>query len=395
MSTVMMRVAPMHRRWLRSSLTAVATQAQVREAMLPNDLGTLFVAMTGGEAAMSVERPGNGGCRLLNYRSLDAARAEAKDLANGMAAKHSTFATGFAGAKLVCAANKNVNDFDQADKEAVLETAAKVLHELGGQVYTGCDMNTTPDDMVVLHSQVPYVLAALPNVSVCPNTITGWGVFGAVEAAFNFNVKGKTMLIHGCGGVGSVVARLLRDSGANVLTFDIDPERANLPGCTNISADSQDTWFQQQCDGLVPCSASHTLTEERVADLKCKIIVGATNLPFATPEARSLASKLGITFIPESVSSAGAVIGDSIEHFDRDAFANAEPSDVYEFARAAVACKTAETVEAAQEFNEPPYTVYTKVSSEARGDAPIGTQFGEFVAAPEPERTWNFFAQSK
>ena len=308
-----------------------------------------------------------------------------------MAAKHSTFATGFAGAKLVCAARKDVSEFDKADKDAVIQTAAEVLRDLGGQVYTGCDMNTTPDDMVDLHAQVPYVLAALPNVSVCPNTITGYGVFGAVEAAFDFDVSGRTLLVHGCGGVGSVVAGLLRDSGANVLTFDINPERANLPGCTNISAEAQDTWFQYDCDGLVPCSASHTLTEDRVRQLKCKTIVGATNLPFATPEAKSMAVQMGITFIPESVSSAGAVIGDSIEHFDRDAFANAEPSDVYEFARAAVAAKTSETVQASAKFNEPPSVVYTKVSSEARGDEPIGLKFNNWVSTPMPLRTWAHF----
>jgi leucine dehydrogenase len=362
--------------------------AEVREAQLPGGLGTLFVAMTGGENAMSVERPGNGGYRLLNYKSLEAARAEAKDLANGMAAKHSTFATGFAGAKLVCAANKDVREFDQADKDVVIQTAAAVLSEMGGKVYTGCDMNTTPDDMVDMSKRVPYVLAALPNVSVCPNTITGFGVFGAVEAAFDFDVKGKTMLVHGCGGVGSVVARKLVDSGANVLTFDIDVERANLPGCTNISAEAQDTWHQYECDGLVPCSASHTLTEDRVRELKCTKIVGATNLPFATPKARTMAEEAGITFIPESVSSAGAVIGDSIEHFDRDAFANAEPSDVYEFARAAVAAKTAETVKAAKQFKEPASIAYAKVAGEARGDMPIGLRFTQWVSTPESGRSW-------
>ena len=66
---------PLHRRWLRPCATATA-QAYVREAELPNGLGTLFVAMTGGEEAMSVERPGNGGYRLLNYTTLDSARAE-------------------------------------------------------------------------------------------------------------------------------------------------------------------------------------------------------------------------------------------------------------------------------------------------------------------------------
>ena len=32
-----------------------------------------------------------------------------------------------------------------------------MLHDLGGQVYTGCDMKTTPDDMVTLHSSSVYL----------------------------------------------------------------------------------------------------------------------------------------------------------------------------------------------------------------------------------------------
>lgn len=73
-------------------------------------------------------------------------------------ARHSTFATGFAGTKLVCTARKNVSEFDKA---AVIQTVAEVQKDFGGQVHTGCHMNTTPDDMVSLHLQVLHVARTL------------------------------------------------------------------------------------------------------------------------------------------------------------------------------------------------------------------------------------------
>lgn len=46
-----------------------------------------------------------------------------------------------------------------------------------------------------------------------------------------------------------------------------------------------------------------------------RAIVGATNLPFATDEAYAVCEARGTVYIPEGVSSAGAVIADSVEHW--------------------------------------------------------------------------------
>ena len=86
-----------------------------------------------------------------------------------------------------------------------------MLAEQNGAMYTGCDMNTTTADMAYLDSQSPYVLAAIGNPACCPNTATGYGVFGAVQAILGGDVAGKSLLVHGCGGVGAVVARLLAE----------------------------------------------------------------------------------------------------------------------------------------------------------------------------------------
>ena len=104
----------------------------------------------------------------------------------------------------------------QADRETLLDATASLLEELDGAMYTGCDMNTTPAMMQSLHDRCGgrYVLAALANETCCPNTATAAGVLGAVTACVDGDVRGKTFVVHGCGGVGGAVAAGLVELGA-------------------------------------------------------------------------------------------------------------------------------------------------------------------------------------
>lgn len=123
-----------------------------------------------------------------------------------MEVKHATYNTGFAGAKLVCASSSPVSQWSSADKKHLMDSAASLLADLDGAMYTGCDMNTTTNDMDYLAQRCPYVLAAIGNLDACPNTATAYGVLGAIEACLDGDVRGKTLLVHGCGNVGSHVA---------------------------------------------------------------------------------------------------------------------------------------------------------------------------------------------
>ena len=85
------------------------------------------------------------------------------------------------------------------------------------------------------------------------------------------------------------------------------------------------------------CRASSRLIDEKIArylaSSSTQIIVGATNLPFSSPVAENIFLQTGKMFIPEGISSAGAVIVDSIEHHDTETFAAADPQVIYEFVR--------------------------------------------------------------
>jgi hypothetical protein len=85
-------------------------------------------------------------------------------------------AIGFSGAKLVL----NTADPSAVDKARLMSEVAEVLHELEGAVFTGCDVNTSQEDMELLTDLCPYVLASVG----CPtdaNEATGHGVYAAIK----------------------------------------------------------------------------------------------------------------------------------------------------------------------------------------------------------------------
>ena len=145
-------------------------------------------------------------------------------------------------------------------------------------------------------------------------------------------IAGRRLLVHGCGNVGATVAaECVARGAAEVLTIDALPARADIPGCVNVTErDGRDfAWWAEELDALVPCSASGLLTPERAAELRCEFFVGATNLPFQSEAAREVAEReRGVKFVPEGISSAGAVIVDSIEHYARADFVAAPPQQV-------------------------------------------------------------------
>ena len=126
----------------------------------------------------------------------------------------------------------------------------------------------------------------------------------------------------------------------------------------------------------MPCSSSGLFTAQIAAELRCGAIVGATNLPFATRADQVVAEiERGVKVVPEGVSSAGAVIVDSIEHFRPQAFAAAEPEAMYEFTREVVREKVAALVLLAERLNVPP-SLATPLITADRSETPIGMRFG-------------------
>ena len=108
----------------------------------------------------------------------------------------------------------------------------------------------------------------------------------------------------------NVATELIRLGAKCVQTCDLFPELANIEGCTPI-----EDWTTTKCDFLVPCANSLAITEEVASNFPegIKYCVGAANSPFANEKARAIFDSRHIVHIPESISSAGAILADSVE----------------------------------------------------------------------------------
>jgi leucine dehydrogenase len=166
------------------------------------------------------KKPANGGLRLLNYPSDEACIADGQRLAGLMTHKHDLYGTGFAGGKIVARAAEPA-----AVKDELISVTAELLQSLNGAMITGCDLNTSLEDMERLMSLTPHVLAAVGS-PVDASAATAFGTVGAVEAVLAESLteaKPGKALVHGCGAVGGTVAKTLIQHGWDVFTVDMDP----------------------------------------------------------------------------------------------------------------------------------------------------------------------------
>ena len=275
-----------------------------------------------------VQRPANGGLRLLNYSDDAVCLADGKRLAGLMTNKHDLYGTGFAGGKIVARAPE-----PNAVKEELINVTADLLHSLDGTMITGCDLNTNLEDMERLMALTPHVLAAVGS-PIDASAATAHGTIGAAEAVLGGELNAVDpgrALVHGCGAVGGSVARTLLDHGWTVFCIDLDPRRAAIPGATPIQPDAP--WWDLDLDLLLPCSVSGLITNEMSHRLRSRAIVPAANAPFAHPPLADELRRKGMVVLPDPLVNAGAVIADSIERFCPAAWRSARPNDVYKFVR--------------------------------------------------------------
>ena len=273
-------------------------------------------------------RPANGGLRLLPYSSDDACIADGRRLAALMTHKHDLYGTGFAGGKIVARAA----DLD-AVKDELIGVTATLLESLDGAMVTGCDLNTTLEDMERLTTLTPHVLAAVGS-PIDASAATAHGTLGAVEA-----VLGETLataepgraLVHGCGAVGGTVARSLVDHGWTVFTMDHYRDRARFRGATPLPANC--SWWELDLDLLLPCSISGLIDQDMTEALRARAVVPAANAPFHEAHLAEELRQRAIPVLPDPLVNAGAVIADSIERFSPDSWRQAEADAVYSFVR--------------------------------------------------------------
>jgi leucine dehydrogenase len=249
--------------------------------------------------------PALGGIRIWRYASEDAALQDALRLARGM-----TYKAALAG--LRCGGGKaTLIEHPGLQREAAFEALGAVVESLRGRFFTGRDVGIRDADLEAVARATSYVSREpSPELGdISEHTATGvWhGMRACLESR---GIRKPRVAIQGAGSVGMLLARRLRQEGAEVIVADIDAKRAKLAAeeLGARVAEPGEILFTE-CDVLAPCALGGVLNPEIVPRLRCQIVCGsANNVLRSTEDGDALEFERGILYAPDYLVNAGGLI---------------------------------------------------------------------------------------
>lgn len=258
--------------------------------------------------------PALGGCRFIEYPSVDAAVKDALRLARGMSYKNAMANLPLGGGKAVL-----IKPQQTSDRLAYFQAFGRFVNELDGDYITAMDSGTSTTDMDVIATQTTYV-TNLSHRSGNPAPFTALGVQRGIEAAVKFKLGGASLnglhiAIQGVGHVGYNLARDLHAVGVRLTVCDNNA--AAVQRCVDelgATAVSAEEIFSVACDVFAPCALGAVLNDVTIPLLKAPIVAGAANNQLAEPRhARHLRDR-DILYAPDYVINAGGVISAYAEY---------------------------------------------------------------------------------
>lgn len=281
--------------------------------------------------------PANGGIRWRQYGSRQQQESEAVMLAQSMSLKHGLYNTGFSGGKIV------VNSPHlPAQQPEVMAAIGELLNRYNGTMFTGCDINTSNQDMDYLRRFTPWILNAMDSPQIDTSIATGYGVWSSIHKVIMLrlsDVAHPLVAIHGMGKVGSEVARQCLQQGCEVVGYDINPRAVFPEGVRRVN---EAQLFELRSHILCIASLSGILTQDNVTQLACGWVVSSANSPFNSQLAEDVLIARGIHYLPDYVSNAGAVICDSIEMAFTERYNQMSQDQVNAYVYSVIGAKTEE-----------------------------------------------------
>jgi leucine dehydrogenase len=202
------------------------------------------------------------------------------------------------------------------DRRALFLRYGDLVASLGGVFRTSSDMNTGEADMDVIGERTGFVFGKSVDAGGggSPAPPTALGVFHGIRASLahafgSDDLRGRTVLVQGAGGVGSVLAERLADAGASVRVADVDAARASaVAGRVSGTTVPADDVVGTECDVYAPCAVGGVLSPASVPRLACSIVAGSANNQLAEPEVAELLRERGILYAPDFVINGGGAI---------------------------------------------------------------------------------------
>ena len=258
--------------------------------------------------------PALGGVRLWPYRStVDGAR-DALRLARGMTYKAAAAGLNLGGGKGVICAPDGAPPTGSS-RRALLLDFGDLVESLDGRYLTAEDVGINAGDLVAIGERTRRVtgLPADQGGSGDPSPFTALGVQAAMRACARErfgspNLSGRRIVIAGLGQVGSQLARLLAEAGAELAVSDIDHAKRRL--ATELDAE----WLEPseemlaECDILAPCALGGAIDAANLPGLSCEIVCGCANNQLADEDLAEALAERGILYAPDFIVNAGGLI---------------------------------------------------------------------------------------
>jgi leucine dehydrogenase len=255
--------------------------------------------------------PAAGGIRMWPYESEADAIKDVLRLARGMTYKCAAAGASYGGGKCVV-----IGDPKHDKTEVRLRALGRFINRLNGLFLTGVDVGTTPEDMLVIRQETPYVVT-VPEAWGGPSDgsqATAYGVVQGIRACLKEvygspDLQDRTIALQGVGAVGTHALKYLVEAGAIVTIADIDQVRARLVAAkynTNIA--STEEIHSKRVDVYCPCALGNVLNDQTIPELRCKIVCGSANNQLGENRHGDLLQALGILYAPDYIVNAGGLL---------------------------------------------------------------------------------------
>lgn len=259
--------------------------------------------------------PSVGGCRMFPYHNSHAALADVLRLSSGMSYKAAMAGLPQGGGKAVI-----IGDPRTDKSEALMQAMGLFVNSLEGKYVIAEDSGISVKDVNQMATKTRFAGGNKAQYSIDglpadgnPAPSTSFGVYQsikvAVEHVFNSNLAGKRVAIQGLGHVGLRLAKLLHETGCELLVSDIFDENL-LIAEKQFGAKIVDnkTIHQLDVDIFAPCALGGAINDVSIKELGARIVAGAANNQLATKDMDRLLLERGICYVPDYIANAGGII---------------------------------------------------------------------------------------
>ena len=260
--------------------------------------------------------PALGGCRFIEYTSIDLAIHDALRLAQGMSYKAALANLPLGGGKTVLMRPKQLSD-----RSAYFRALGRFVNELKGRYIIAMDSGVLIEDMDSIALETPYVVTTSKHKGN-PAPYTALGVLYGIEAAVKFklqrdDLEGLHVAIQGMGHVGLALANELRKKGAHLTICDNNVDLVQRAKDLGAKVVAPDEIYSVECDVFSPCALGAVLNDRSIPKLKTAIVAGSANNQLAEPRDAELLQKKDILYAPDYVINAGGLIYAYAEYQNR------------------------------------------------------------------------------